>query len=239
MQPTTQQAIATKIGSARLSTYLQEASGNHTKALELYLWNLEAAAAVISTTSLVEVYLRNTIDLAVGNWNISQRYTLEPGRTSPYSREWLLDPSPRLKNDIVKPGTPQSLLDAGEKSMKDINNQRTKPTPTHDDYIAGLTFGTWTYILPHPTAGTNNIRVDIWDNELSKHFSKPRKTVYYWAQHLRYARNRSSHLEPLLNISELQHFHRCASRLLNSLDPAAASWFAGQAYLPTVISKKP
>ena len=106
-------------------------------------------------------------------------------------------------------------------------------------YIAGLTFGTWTSLLPHPTAGENNIRVVIWQSELSNYFSKPSSVVYYWAQHLRYARNRASHLEPLLDLQELQHFHRCAVRLLNALDPLAASWLAGQAFIPKVIAQRP
>lgn len=239
MKPSSQHAIASNIGSARLSTYLSAASNDQARALELYLWNLEAAAAVTSTTSLVEVYLRNTMNLALGNWNTKQNYLLEPNRTSPYSSEWLIDPAPKLKNSIVEPPKRKCLRDVSKSSMKNINNDISKSNPTHDDYVAGLTFGTWTSLLPNPNANASNIRVDIWNSELGAHFSKPRNSIFYWSQHLRYARNRASHLEPLLDTGELMHFHRCAARLLNALDPASASWFAGQEFIPKVIRKKP
>lgn len=238
MKAKTQALIAAGISDARLSTYLSAANGNLSQALELYLWNLKAAAAVLSTTAMVEVYLRNTIDKALKSWNLAQEYRTEPGRTHPYSQDWLEDPAPRIRN-IVNPPRRASLKDKSQASMKDINGQGTKSSPSHDDYIAGLTFGTWTSLLPHPTAGENNIRVVIWKSELSNYFSRPSTVVYYWAQHLRYARNRASHLEPLLDLQELQHFHRCAVRLLNALDPLAASWLAGQAFIPKVIAQRP
>ncbi|MGV3150102.1 hypothetical protein [Rothia sp. 11254D007CT] len=238
MKESTENIIAAQIGSARLSTYLTQAQGDRSRALALYLWNLESSAAVLSTTAMVEVHLRNTVDLALKSWNAAQDYTAEPGREGPYSQEWIEDPAPRIRN-IVAPARRVSLKDKSRSSMKDINNKNTKPYPTHDDYVAGLTFGTWTSLLPHPDAGSNNIRVAIWETELSKYFSKHRNVVYYWAQHLRYARNRASHLEPLLDVRELQHYHRCAVRLLNALNPVAASWLAGQAFIPRALSKRP
>lgn len=169
MKESTENIIAAQIGSARLSTYLTQAQGDRSRALALYLWNLESSAAVLSTTAMVEVHLRNTVDLALKSWNAAQDYTAEPGREGPYSQEWIEDPAPRIRN-IVAPARRVSLKDKSRSSMKDINNKNTKPYPTHDDYVAGLTFGTWTSLLPHPDAGSNNIRVAIWETELSKYF---------------------------------------------------------------------
>lgn len=239
MKITTQQAISNQIGSSRFNTYLTAAKGKRIKALNLYLWNLEVAAAIISTTSIVEVNLRNTIDEALKNWNSAQSYVLVPGRSTPYDRDWLADPSPSLERVVAPPRKP-TLQQISRNSMKDINGICTKPNPTHDDYVAGLTFGTWTSLLPKPNAtSASNIRVRMWNEELKNHFAHDRYKVYEWANTVRYARNRASHLEPLLDVEELKKFHRASVRLLNSMSPETADWVAGRELLPKAVREKP
>lgn len=135
--------------------------------------------------------------------------------------------------------------------MKDVNGNPNKPNPTHNDLVAGLTFGSWTSLLPSPTAKPtgNNARLRIWEEALQQHFKardnnphgpyENRNAIYYWAHQIRYARNRASHLEPLLDVNQLRLFHRVSIRLMYSMNPDAASWLAGQAYLPKVINEKP
>lgn len=247
MKAQTGRAITSAISSNRFQTYLNAANGNKERALELYLWNVEAAAAVISTTGMVEVQLRNSINDALQRWNMEQPVTT-PGRTRAYSADWLTDPAPKLAQIISRPNQ-RPLWENALKTMKDINGNVTKPNPTHDDLVAGLTLGSWTSLLPIPTAGSRNARVHIWENALqskfqsrSKHNQYPcenRNAVYYWANCVRYARNRASHLEPLLDNSELLLFHRTSIRLLHSMNADTASWLAGQAYIPKVMRRRP
>jgi hypothetical protein len=54
---------ATKwITEARFEPYLAEASGDHERAIVLYVWNARVSAAMFETLHHVEVALRNAID---------------------------------------------------------------------------------------------------------------------------------------------------------------------------------
>lgn len=59
MQPT---QVTTWITEARFAPYLEEAGGEHEKALALYVWNARISAAVFETLHHVEVILRNAVD---------------------------------------------------------------------------------------------------------------------------------------------------------------------------------
>jgi len=59
------------------------------------------------------------------------------------------------------------------------------------------------------------------------------------AQPVLHARNRASHLEPLLDVATLHHWHRIASRTANALWPGAEAWVTGPARIPAVIRRRP
>lgn len=67
------------ISIPRWRTYLSYAKGNHQLALDLYEWNLRAAAATHTVLSVVEVALRNAIDRSLRVWNPVSEWTLDPG----------------------------------------------------------------------------------------------------------------------------------------------------------------
>lgn len=110
--------------------------------------------------------------------------------------------------------------------------------PTHDDYVAGTSFGSWAYLLPRPNAGNKNHRVILWNETFSTHFHKNRDQIYIWVRALVFARNRASHLEPVHKEDDLMKVHRTAIRLTNAFNPAGASWIAGQAIIPNLIKQK-
>ncbi|MDO5668400.1 MAG: hypothetical protein Q4G50_00155 [Corynebacterium sp.] len=70
MKATTRQRIINHIPAPRFQTYLNEAHQDPALALELYKWNIDAAAAVSGTLAIVEVALRSTIDLKLKEWNL-------------------------------------------------------------------------------------------------------------------------------------------------------------------------
>lgn len=96
MQAQTISAITNALSDARFDTYRAAAGGSEAKALKLYLWNITMAGAVTATTGIVEVQLRNSIDTRLQSWNETEPVH-EPGRSSSYSRDWLIDPAPKLK----------------------------------------------------------------------------------------------------------------------------------------------
>lgn len=204
--------------------------------------------AVAATTGMVEVQHRNSIDQALTDWNTKQEVTT-PGRVNSYSAGWLTDPAPRLAQIINRPGK-RPLWKSALPALKDEHGNFKKPITqyTHDDLVAGLTFGSWTYLLPQPNTMETNPRRYLWEHALKHSFSarnsrghdhESHTVIYHWANAVRHARNRANHLEPLLDHREVIWFHRASLRLLTSMNPAAASWLAGQNYIPSTLKARP
>ena len=239
-------SITAALSDPRFETYRKVAKSKE-QALRLYLWNIEAAGAVAATTGMVEVQLRNSINARLQNWNRSEPLK-EPGRARPYSTGWLKDPAPRLRQ-IISPPNKRPLWRKAEPALRDENGLALKSDPSHDDLVAALPFGSWLFLLPQPSVTSDdNPRMRIWNEALrfafsarpgSRYETASHAVVYRWANTVRYARNRASHLEPLLNEQELLRFHRVSHRLMNAMNPAAASWLAGQQYIPLTIRKRP
>ena len=97
MQPSSYQKLITNIPAPRFQTYLDAAHQEPEKALALYQWNIDAAAAVTSTLALVEVALRDTIDQQLRAWN------MQVGGTP----EWITQPQVPLSH-IVRRTPPSS-----------------------------------------------------------------------------------------------------------------------------------
>lgn len=242
MKNASAQALESHISTPRFQTYLAKANGDRQLALALYQWNIRASAAVTSSTGMVEVQLRNSMDQALRHWNSSQTH---PSTGFHYGAGWLDAPASPLK-DIINPKgkngkpDPPTMRARAADTLRAIDGSITKPNPTHDDLVAGLTFGSWRWILPsHKATSKNNDRVRIWNEALAPNFSDPRTVVYGWVDRLWFARNRASHLEPFLDERGLMHVHRSSVRLLKSMNPLAADWLAGQQFIPDVLRSCP
>ncbi|MDT0189637.1 hypothetical protein [Rothia terrae] len=212
------------LSEPRFTTYLEHARGDFNRILSLYLWNIDASSAVLATTSLVEVVLRNTVDEALKRWNPRQAYKMVPGRKAAYSEDWILDPCPAVKNWFYSEDNPQQsrVLQNSRVAMKDMYGRDVKLNPTHDDYVAAFTFGTWLRFIPKPSASNpTKFPLNFWEQELCQSFlGQHRNSIFYWGQHLHYARNRASHLEPLLDVKQLQRLIQKSSQPHKTPDPA-------------------
>ena len=245
MQKATIDSLRSHISEPRFGRYLAEAGGDPRLALELYQWNIRASAAVVSSTGMVEVQLRNSLDQALRSWNSAQT---DPTTHARYGTDWLQRPASPLR-DVINPKGEKEMWVRAHRSLLGIDGKPSKLNPSHDDLIAGLTFGTWRFLLPSPKAKSKkNDRIRIWNEALCFPFKErtassqqlvSRNVVYGWVNCLWYYRNRASHLEPFLEHAELKRIHRTSARLLNSLNPDAASWFAGQQFLPEVANQHP
>ncbi len=244
------QAIASSLSRPRLAKYMAAADNDILKALDLYLWNIDVAGAVLSTTAMVEVQLRNAINARLCSWNAAQNFEVDPTRSQPYSQDWLTDPAPKLAQ-VISPPRREPLWKSAQQAARNIEETYASTNLSHDDLVAGLSFGSWLWLLPRPDvdpSSTKNNRMYLW-NECLKYAFKPRpgvpyKTaghavIYNWADIVRQARNRAGHLEPLINEHELRRLHRVSCRLLNSLNAPAASWLAGQHYIDNVLERRP
>lgn len=191
----------------------------------------------MQVTGMVEVLLRDTIDTQLRMWNQSHAGTTE----------WIVHPAAPLRF-IVRKTPPEKWQkrndhrnDAIYHEWWQARSNHRENKPTHDDLVAGLTFGTWTSIIPAPDAHSRrSAHLSVWNAALCNGFDVPsHHAVYRWAHELRLMRNRASHLRPLINTEELMRTHRYSIRLLRSMDEGFGQIVAGLATLPNIVKDKP
>ena len=61
------------LSAERLGSYLSASDGDLEEAFALYEWNIEASAAALSLSAMVEVVVRNSLDAQMRNWAASRQ----------------------------------------------------------------------------------------------------------------------------------------------------------------------
>lgn len=225
-------SILNALPPSRRSTYLSLAQDCRSSPLEteiraasLYVWNGYVASAVDRTTGEVEVLLRNFIDRCFSAWN-----SREPRLGS---SEWLLNPEGVL-HELVLPEENKRLID-----YADIRT--VVGTPSHDDYIAGLTFGTWIHLLPKKHAKNNNSRVILWHEALEPNLNGTnRRSFQDAAMRVKDMRNRATHRRPIIkDLNEIRETHRRCIEIAKSIDPNIGAWLRDEQWIPHALRKDP
>jgi hypothetical protein len=195
-------ALREAISPARLTTYERRAHGNARRALDLYVWNVNAAAALYTILQVNEIALRNAVNRAL----ISQF-----GVQWPYSTGFLRT-LPRHERDTLEGG--RSRLE---------RNLRVAHAST-GDVVAAQTYGFWVLLL------TARFQGRIWQQEFASSFpgappQVTRSVVHDRAEEIRRLRNRIAHHEPLLNHDLLGAYQRAAS-MVRWVSPVMSEWAA-------------
>lgn len=234
-------AIMQALHSARLAPYVAAANGNQQKAIALYGWNVQLAAAFQELLGVAEVVLRNSIDRELQVWNDREQGTS--------GSSWLLtEPAAPLRS--LTQGKRLSAIDAAEKVSKkrEAGHWRHGHPVTHDDVLAQVMFGMWKDILPnhHPDAAAektaNANRDRMWTEALNKAFpniTDPNGQTTFWrVYHLHHLRNRVSHGEPLLTIN-VKDKTRDLFALVKSIDEPTHNWLTGLNRVPGIAATRP
>lgn len=167
----------------RFGAYLPAAGQEPARALELYEWNSQLAAAVLHDIGHFEVALRNAYDAAIQKtWRGQSHWVDDP--TSPVRREEIR----RMKGRDV---------DIHRRMRQKIDKVRSRlgPKAPPGKIIAELPFGFWRYMI------TRAEREVLWMSHL--HHAYPPGTDLRDVDHqiglLHELRNRAAHHEPLFN----------------------------------------
>lgn len=199
----------------RLSSYLDSCGQDLDRALALYEWNLAASVAVLQTTAMVEVIVRNAFDTQLVAW-ANRR-----GATT-----WL---------DVIPVDT---------KGRADIDRARTRATRgrttlTHGKVVAELNFGFWRYLT------AQRYHTSLWVPALHAAFSgghedlrRRRRQVDRRLENLMIVRNRAAHHEPIHRRSldrDLEH----AIELAQWIHPEAGSWIAQNSTISAAMASRP
>ncbi len=203
--------METWLSTSRFEPFLTEAAGNHERALALYDWHAETAAACFGMVHHFEVLLRNTIDGVLG----------EGQPQDPIKDTWLMD------FDILQPDGVKQVIVAVERL------ERGKAI-TRGRVIAGVSFGFWAGLF-------SNKYEDLWRHRLRRafpHGSVVRRDLTQRMRLLQRFRNRIAHHDCLLrqDISR-----RADDMLLIAgwIDPDAASWLRERSRVHALLAAKP
>lgn len=200
----------------RLRSYLSDCAQDLDQALRLYEWNLTAAAAVMQTSAIVEVIIRNAFDRELVRW--------AHGRGQ---RPWLeiVPLDNRGKADIAK--------------AYDRATDYGKAPLNHGKVVAELNFGFWRYLA------ARRYHASLWVPALHNAFpngnpdlSNRRREVESHLSDLMLVRNRAAHHEPI-HRRNLKKDLTSAIELTAWVHPDAGAWLAATSTLPIALSAKP
>ena len=170
------------LGAPRLGKYLAAAGGHPGKALALYRWNADVAAAALLEVGHFEVALRNAYDQ-----HLSAVYP-----------NWAADLSSALFARAIgsqAARAPQLTLNSGSLDKLAEAHRRINGPVTHGQAMAALDFGFWATLTRRERTAT------FWTPMLSRAFPTAitRGEVHDRADNLRKFRNRLAHNEPVFS----------------------------------------
>ncbi|GAB3306055.1 Abi family protein [Pseudoclavibacter terrae] len=220
----TSQPLGDLLGAARLATYMNAATGDAQRALDLYLWATELSGALHAQLSFVEVAVRNAIDPQLASWNVTQNKGSDwtaPGQAA------------QLLYDVVgKPLSQARDFASKEANSRGPHHTRAAHGVTHDDVLAQLMFGTWVKIItPISRTESSTKQIQLWSAAVHRAFPNTgaddasRVAVGQQLETLRRLRNRVAHHDNLLHIQPARRFNDMLS-LLAKIDrsyPAIAA----------------
>lgn len=160
--------------------------------------------------NIVEVTLRNAIDLQLRQWN----------RDRINNESWTTLPAAHLAN-VLNQG--DNLTRARTKAASALNGQRE---PLHDDVVAQLSFGTWYFLLP---SGKRDSKQVLWDSVVKdafpmRHNVEPAQ-IKKSIQIVYDLRNRVAHFEPIYSL-HLEGKRSAMAKALHVINRPIKNWFA-------------
>jgi hypothetical protein len=217
------QAIAQRLTTDRLRSYLAATGGDLAKAIELYDWNAEVGGAFHEDIGRLEVVFRNALDEALVARGTAQGW-----------------PSVWYRRPQLFPGR------HGARALDDIRIARRRATrrgaaEVHGKVIAELSFGFWRFLCTPPYL------TSLWVPALAGAFPNHphpgdprtvRQDVDDRIQRVHFLRNRVAHHEPI--------HHRNLQRDVDSIAELAGwicvdtrDWISGASRVAQVVQRRP
>ena len=199
----------------RLTSYLEACDQNDSRALELYKWNAELAAAFFYLLGIVEVVVRNSIDREMQTFNV----------TLGNQGEWFDDLTDRIDDD--------SNFKVRKIKARLVSNRRSL---SHGNIMSELDFGFWRSFLSRKYKDT------LWRTALRFAFphapSRQPEYIFARVRHLHVLRNRIAHHEPIHRRDIASDFQICIE-VLDAISPVIAQWSADNFRVLAVLAQKP
>jgi hypothetical protein len=199
------------LSTARFEPFLTAAGDNHIRAVELYDWHAETAAASFGMLHHFEIIVRNAIDGVLG----------EGQPEDPIKDTWLMD------FDTLQPDGVKQVIVAVERLDRGKGITRSR-------VIAGVSFGFWAGLF-------SNRYEELWRHRLRDafpHGSIVRKDLTQRMRLLQRFRNRVAHHDCLLNQDIRQRADDMLT-ITGWIDPSAQRWLRKRSRVHTLLATRP
>jgi hypothetical protein len=232
--PAMNAVLESVISSARLAPYLAAASGDLQNALDLYVWNIGASAALFGPLQVLEIAFRNAMDrelraLCGPSWHSGAAFASIAASVRGRAR--------RAPDLLFGVRSARKVLIRAFRSA----HPRAVALPqfTTDQIVAAMTFGSWTTMLGP------SFEPDLWAPALRRafpnyssvahaKFSRPPIAARF--EDLRVLRNRVMHHEPLIKrtslVSDFDHIVEASAWISRE----TAEWIQHHARFRDVLS---
>lgn len=211
------EVIRQRLTSERLGSYMVAADGDLELAFTLYEWNMRASAAVLTTTGMVEVLVRNALDEQLMGW----------ARDRHQGRSWF-DAAPldqQGRNDVAK--------------ARERASRHGRTPEVHGKVVAELSLGFWRYLV------ASRYLTSMWIPATHAAFPhgaqdlrRRRSDTETRLQRLLFVRNRAAHHEPI-HRRDLSMDLRAAVELSAWICPDAAAWVADKSSIRQLVHERP
>lgn len=187
-----------------------------------YVWNTRISKAFLEDIGHVEVLLRNFID---------SRLSTDAG----VRMWWESDKYPRL-------GAFRRNVD---KVVTRIREAGHEPEP--DQIVAGLSLDNWRFLLiPRLEATIWKALINLVNGGMPHYPGRSRQRFEENVETIRFVRNRASHQEPLISVSNSESdiqrlcgYLAAIDMVASSIAPKAAAWIASNSRIPSVLAQHP
>ncbi|MDE0605285.1 MAG: Abi family protein [bacterium] len=218
------QVILHRLSINRLASYLDDCDNDLERALDLYAWNAQIAAAFLEDLGRLEVVLRNRFDNAL----------TELVKSAGHSSHWFDQPA-------LFPGR------HGEHALDDIAKAKERATKNgrlpvaRNEVIAELSFGFWRYLC------AERYLTSLWGPALASQFPhhptldnaiQIRADVDIRMARLHFLRNRVAHHKPI-HRRELANDAAMIFELAQWMCLDTHAWMAGLSRIPDVLASRP
>lgn len=215
-----QSLLERRLSVERLAPYRAECAGDLNRAIALYEWNSDLAAAFWRTLGQVEIALRNAMHSTLADWAANTH-----GRV-----DWYADPA-RILTGAARADISAATRRATRARTPDTKSKTGNP----GRIVAELSFGFWRYLLAAKYDRT------LWRMCLHQAFpgsSGSRREVHDAVARLHELRNRIAHHEPIHN-RPLPRMHDEALRVVNWICPDTRGWIESGCRVPDLLGHRP
>lgn len=231
--------LETLISTPRFATYVDLASGDRAKALELYHWTGNVAGGLMADFRVLEVLLRNRIDLTM-----TTHVALPPG-----VGEWYENPSWITVGNFLD----RRAIEAVDQAKDSVREKLPVGAPvSRGKVVAALSFGFW----KRPTHA--RYEESFWLPALDQAFAIPapnavarREMLFDHLTVLNDLRNRVAHHEPICKpwrfivrggrdvMYPLDTQYKMLVNVIGWIDPAAGEWIKNNSTALPLLVKPP